>query len=80
MGNFLKHLTEDFTLFNLNDPKTTKSYLDNLDYLIENFPYFRDIKALTDFFLSKNKKFDLKFQTKIGRFLGIIDYDDSLCW
>jgi len=72
-----RRLSSDFTLFNLNDPQTTKFYVSNIDYFISNFPYFKDISILTQYFTVKNPKFNSKFQTRIIRFLEIIKYDSS---
>lgn len=72
-----RRLSNDFTLFNLNDPQTTKFYVSNIDYFISNFPYFKDISILTQYFTVKNPKFNSKFQTRIIRFLEIIKYDSS---
>ncbi|KAM0680366.1 hypothetical protein GINT2_001424 [Glugoides intestinalis] len=73
-----KKLTSDFTLFNLCDPETTKFYIKNMDYLITNFPYFRDIAMVSSYFLSENKRFNAKFQTRITKFLEIVEYDSRL--
>lgn len=73
-----KKLTSDFTLFNLSDPETTKFYIKNMDYLITNFPYFRDIAMVSSYFLSENKRFNAKFQTRITKFLEIVEYDSRI--
>lgn len=75
MDNLSKRMSSDFTLFNLNDPETTKFYVSSLDFFVSNFPYFKDLKALSAYFLSKNRKFDTKFKTRITKFLDIIDYN-----
>lgn len=77
MDHLHKRLSVDYTLFNLNDAETTKFYINNLDYLIANFPYFKDISTLTQYFISDNGKFNSKFQTRITKFLDIIKYDHT---
>lgn len=79
MDHLHKRLSNDYTLFNLNDAETTKFYVNNLDYLIANFPYFKDISTLTQYFVSDNGKFNSKFQTRITKFLDIIKYDHTKC-
>lgn len=49
-----KRLTTDYTLFNLNDPATTRLYIRNIDYLIDNFPYFIDIALVTEYLTTNN--------------------------
>ncbi|ELA42522.1 uncharacterized protein VICG_00274 [Vittaforma corneae ATCC 50505] len=78
VNTFANRLSSDFTLFNLNDPKTTKFYIANMDYLINNFPYFNDIQIVSSYFLSRNKKFNSKFQTRITKFIEIVEYDSKL--
>lgn len=77
MGHLYKRVSTDYTLFNLNDPGTTKFYVNNIDYFISNFPYFKDINMLTQYFVSENTKFNSKFQSRIIKFLEIINYDSE---
>lgn len=78
MDGLSNRFSADFTLFNLGDPKTTKFYIANMDYLINNFPYFKDIQIVSSYFLSQNRKFNSKFQTRITKFIEIVEYDSKL--
>lgn len=75
MNPIHKRLTTDYTLFNLNDPATTRFYIRNIDYLIDNFPYFKDIALVTEYLTAGNPRFTAKFRARLPRFLDVVRYD-----
>lgn len=77
MQNILKKMASDFNLFSLNNPETTRFYIQNIDFFINNFPYFVDLPLVSSYFCSDNKKFNSKFFTRITKFLEIIRYDST---
>ncbi len=77
MFNLHNKLTADFTLFTLNDSKTTKFYIKNIKYFIKYFPFLKDIELVTKYFVAGNIKFSQKFKKHIPSFLKIIEYLES---
>ncbi|EED44241.1 hypothetical protein EBI_24326 [Enterocytozoon bieneusi H348] len=67
--SFRLKLLKDFTLFELSDPKTLNHYLEKMDYLIENFFYFKDIDLVANYFVG-NEVFLEKFN--IEKFIYIL--------
>ena len=77
MINIIKKLETDYNLFCLNNPETTLFFISNIDFLIDNFPYFKDLSLVTSILCSDNKKFNSRFYTRMTKFVEIIKYDSE---
>jgi hypothetical protein len=72
--NFNDKLDIDYTLFNLHDEKTTQFYIDNIEYLVSNFPYFKNIDKISDYFTAGNASFNNAFKLHYKKFQDLIYY------
>ncbi|EQB61074.1 hypothetical protein NAPIS_ORF01363 [Vairimorpha apis BRL 01] len=73
MLNFMR---KSLNFFKLSNPHITKPFIDSIDFIIINFPYFLDINMVADYLLTDNQEFNYVFYSKIRIFLNIINYND----
>jgi hypothetical protein len=56
----------------------SKPFIDNIDFLIVNFPYFKDITMVSEYFMTENSDFNRVFSAKFHSFAQILFYDPKL--
>ncbi|EOB11369.1 hypothetical protein NBO_1245gi001, partial [Nosema bombycis CQ1] len=60
--------------FKMGNPNIVNSVVLNLDYLLVNFPYFKDIEVVLDFLLSNNKELRFVLRDQVPMILRILKY------
>lgn len=56
----------------------TKPFIDNIDFLLVNFPYFKEIEMVSKYFMTQNEDFNHVFIAKFYSFSNIIFYNPEL--
>ncbi len=72
-----KKIERDIRLFCKDQNETMKFYIQHIDYFIFNFPYFKDIEILSEFFSATNTNFSTVFLEKFLIFSKVIFYKSN---
>lgn len=76
-AKMLNFMRKSLKFFKIGNPHITKPFIDNIDFIIINFPYFLDIDMVADYLLTDNQEFNYAFYSKIRLFLNIINYNNT---
>ncbi|WUR02911.1 uncharacterized protein VNE69_03130 [Vairimorpha necatrix] len=71
----LRFMRKSLKSFKKEVVQITKPFIDNIDFLIVNFPYFEDIKMVSEYFMTQNEDFNNVFYAKFHSFSHILFYD-----